>query len=361
MASFRPGCLRLVAVRVGFSAVGFVLGVFPLLSQQQPAPQPPKPPNPFETVPQAPTQPAPPKPQAPGVPNAAPPDIVQEVNFQGARRVPQDTLRALVFVKRGDPYNRDDLRRDVAALWNSGRFDDIQIQEEPAETGWIITFKVVERSVVRTINYDGLKSITLSEVADRFKERHVTLTSESTYDRNRVQQARIVLQEYLAERGRQFAKVDVQLKQIPPSALEIVFKVDEGPKVQVGEIKFEGNTVFSPTVLRRSMRNLRPIGIPNSIFLENLFPKTYDSSKLEDDEQMITQYYQKNGYFLAHVTGQNATIVDGGGGKFRLPLLMTGRPVKQANISIALEEGRQYHLNKITFNGVETIPASPTS
>jgi outer membrane protein insertion porin family len=355
MAFTRPGCLRSVDLRFAIC----LLGALPLLAQQQPAPQAPKPPNPFETVPQAPTQPPPqtPKPQAPK-PGARPantptPEVVQEVNFQGAKRVPQDTLRALVFTKKGDPYNRDDLRRDVAALYNTGRFDDIQILEEPAETGWIITFKVVERPVVRTINYDGLKSITLSEVADRFKERRVSLTSESTYDRNRVQRARVVLQEYLAERGRQFAKVDVQLRQIPPSALEILFKVDEGPKVKVGQIHFEGNTVFSPLILRRAMRNLRPMGIPQSIFLENLFAKTYDAAKLEDDEQMITQFYQKNGYFTAHVTGQSTEIVDGGGGKFRLPLIRTGRLSKEANISIALEEGRQYRLNKINFVGVK--------
>ncbi len=238
--------------------------------------------------------------------------------------MPQDTLRALVFTKKGDAYNRNDLSRDVAALYNTGRFDDIQILEEPAESGWIITFKVVERPVVRTINYDGLKSITLSEVADRFKERRVYLTSESTNDRNKVQHARVVLQEYLAERGRQFATVDAQLRQVPPAALEILFKVDEGPKVQVGQIHFEGATVFSPLILRRAMRNLRPTGIPNSIFFENLFPKTYDSAKLEDDEQMLTQFYQKNGYFLAHVTGLSAEILDCGGGRFRLPLLMPG-------------------------------------
>ena len=355
MAFSRPGCLRLAVLRVQTWVAFSLLGALPLLSQQQPAPQAPKPPNPFETVPQAPAQTAPPKPQPPkpGAPPAVTPDVIQEVNFQGARRVPQDTLRALVFTRKGDAYNRGDLTRDVAALWNTGRFDDIQIFEEPGETGWIITFKVVERPTVRTINYDGLKSITLSEVADRFKERRVSLTSESTYDRNRVQRARNVLQEYLAERGRQFATVDVQIRQLPPSNLEVVFKVDEGPKVKVGEIKIEGNTIFSDHVLRRAMRNLRPLGIPKSIFLENIFAKTYDSTKLEDDEQIITQYYQKNGYFLAHVTGHNTEIVDGGGGKFRLPLVRTGRPQKLANIDITLEEGRQYHLNKINFIGVK--------
>ena len=54
-----------------------------------------------------------------------------------------------------------------------------------------------------------------------------------------------MLQEYLAERGRQFATVEPEIRQVPPSSLEVIFKVNEGPKVKVGKITFEGNKVFS--------------------------------------------------------------------------------------------------------------------
>jgi outer membrane protein insertion porin family len=350
MAFPRPGSLRLV--------VCLAISV-PLFSQQQPPPQPPKPPNPFESVPEAPAQPKPPaEPPKPGVtavkPGTPPTDTIEEIDFRGARLMPQDTMRALIFSKKGDPYDEEALHRDVVTLWNTGRFDDITIEREPGTMGWILTFVVVERPRVRTINYDGLKSITLSEVADRFKERRVSLVQDSTYDRNRVQRARNVLQEFLAERGRQFAKVEAEVRQLPPSALAITFKVDEGPKVKVGKIDIEGNNTFSDLTLRRTMRNLRPIGIPRSIIAENLFAKTYDSTKLDEDEQAgIVQFYQKNGYFLAHITGQSAEIVDVGGGRFRLPLIRPGRPGKSANITISLEEGRQYHLNKINFVGVK--------
>ena len=346
-----------------------LLAAAPVFSQQQPAPQQPKPPNPFENVPQAqepaPPKPLPPKPEAakpaaPGTPPAAagtperpPADTIESINFRGARKVPQDTLRAMIFTKRGDVYDAESLHRDLITLWNTARFDNIEVTREPGQTGWIITFIVTERPVVRTIKYDGLKSITTSEVLDRFKERRVNLTPESTYDRNKVQRAQIVLQDYLAERGRQFATVMPELQPFPPSSLNIVFKVNEGPKVKVGTIQFEGNTVFSNLLVRRAMRNLRPIGIPQSIFLENLFPKTYDSTKLEEDEGRIVQFYQTKGYFTARVTGQSVNIVDVGGGKLRLPLIHPNRPGKNANISISLEEGRLYHLNTISFVGVK--------
>ncbi len=268
-----------------------------------------KTPSPFETVPRTeppkPAQPAPPqqpaaKPQ-PGQPRvaAAPTapkpveNIVEAVEFRGNRRVLQDTLRALVFTKKGDKYDEEGLRRDFMALWNTGRFDDLRLETEPGTGGIIVRFVVTERRVVRTIKYEGIKSVTVSEILDRFKERKVGLTVESQYEDAKVQRARTVLQEFLAERGRQYAVVIPELRQIPPSSIELVFKVTEGPKVKVGDITFTGNTVFSRLALRRAMKNLRPIGIPYSILLENLFTKAYDTNKLEEDKERIRIFYQE--------------------------------------------------------------------
>ncbi len=39
------------------------------------------------------------------------------------------------------------------------------------------------------------------------------------------------------------------------------------------------------------MKNLHPYGVPHSIFFENLFAKTYDQAKLEEDKERIRQAY----------------------------------------------------------------------
>ena len=103
---------------------------------------------------------------------------------------------------------------------------------------------------------------------------------ESQYDPNKVQRAKNVLLELLAAHGHLSAKVDPQIRRVPPSSLEITFKIDEGPKVKVGEIDITGNTAFSDKDVIRAMKNLHPIGIPHSILFESLFAKTYDPSKL---------------------------------------------------------------------------------
>ena len=321
--------------------------------------------NPFESVPQGAEATAPEtEPQAQPSPFEAPPtaeepkpgevqDIIEAIEFRGSRRVPQDTLRAMIFTKKGDRYDPDTLHRDFIALWNTGRFDDITLERERGEFGWVIRFRVVERRVVRSIKYEGIKSVTVSDILDRFKERRVGLTVESQYEPSKVQYAVVVLKEFLAERGRQYATVEPELRQIPPTSLEVVFRVNEGPKVKVGNIKIEGNEVFSDRQIRRSMRMLKPIGIPHSILFENLFAKAFDSVKLEIDKEMIRDFYQQRGYFTAQALEHEVTMRDVGGGKFRIPLIRPNKPGKRADIKINVEEGRQYRLNKIIFEGVE--------
>ena len=331
----------------------------PVPFEQVPVAPQPKPAAP-EPAPAKPQAPAPAKPQAPAPPAQAPPaveNIVEAIEFRGARRVPQDTLRAMIFTRKGDRYDEDALRRDFMVLWNTGRFDDIRLEVEPGATGLIARFVLVERQVIRTIKYEGVKSVTVSEILDRFKERRVGLSVESQYDPNKVQRAVTVLRDFLAERGRQFATVQPELRRIPPSSLEIVFRVQEGPKVKVGGIDITGNQIFSDRAVRRAMKNLRPIGIPYSILFENLFSKSYDLSKLEEDKERIRDWYQQRGYFLARALDHRVSIRDVGGGKFRVPLFYMNRPGKRADIVVPVEEGRQYRIAKFNLVGVKLFRA----
>ena len=379
MNSCRRACLAPVVV--GLCAVHLAVPVWsqapaaPPAQQAKPAPEQKKQVNPFESVPEAPAAPQTPQatPPAPGqkpqleapspaeAPKAQPSgQVIDAIEFRGARRVPQDTLKALIYSKRGDVYQEETLRRDFMALWNTGRFDDIRLETEPSRTGLLVRFVLTERRVVRSIKYEGAKSVTVSEILDRFKERKVGLSVESQYDPNKVQRAAVVLKEFLAERGRQFATVEPEIRQIPPSSLEVTFNVKEGPKVKVGEIDITGNNVFADRAVRRAMKNLRPIGIPYSIVAENIFAKTYDSTKLEEDKDRVRDFYQQNGYFTARVLDHKVTLRDTGGHGFKLPLFKPNKPGKRADLFLPVEEGRQYKLDRINFVGVKLFRTPET-
>ena len=207
--------------------------------------------------------------------------------------------------------------------------------------------------MIRSIDYPGAKSVTVSEILDRFKERKVGLSVESQYDPNKVQRAAVVLKEFLAERGRQYATVDPQIEQIPPSSLKVSFVVNEGPKVKVGNIDITGNVAKSDKWVINAMKNSKPIGLPHSILFENLFAKTYDQAKLEEDKERIRQAYQDEGYFQAKTLEETVDIQHRGGKGWRLPLIKMNLPGISADITLPVEEGRLYHLHNMNFQGVK--------
>ncbi len=315
-------------------------------------------PSPFEDIPLEQTTPASPfetveeeaQPQRrPGE------DIIEEVSFRGTRRIPRDSLAARIFTKRGDLYDPQTLRRDFMVLWNTGYFDDLRLEVEDGETGKIVRFVVTERRVVRTIRYEGNKSATLSDILERFKERNVGLTVESRYDPTTVNKAVYVLRELLGERGRQYAEITPAVRQIPPASVEIVFNIDEGPKVKVGKVTFDGLDVMSYRNARRAMKNTKPLGIPKSIVLENLFTRTFDIRKLEEDKERLRNAYQKRGYFKANVPSHDLTVRDSPGrGTFLIPWSMLfNKPKKHADVNLVVDEGSRYVRGLLSFTDVE--------
>src|SRR5579862_580717 len=213
--------------------------------------------------------------------------LVDRIEFVGNRRIRTDTLKARIFTREGDPYNEETLRRDFQALWNTQFFEDVKLRVEDSPdkaNGKIIIFDVKERPQIRRIRYDGMHSISESDILDRFEERKVGLTVESSFDPTRIKKAEVVLKELLGEHGRQFATVTPQYERIASSnAVILVFKIQEGPKVKVGHIKFTGNHAFSDRKLLRQMRHDRPYSIPLYFWDINVLSKTYDSEKLTED------------------------------------------------------------------------------
>lgn len=282
--------------------------------------------------------------------------LIQEIDVSGNRKTPKETVKARIYTREGDVYDEAALQRDLRSVWNTGYFDDVRIERQQSTKGWVITFYVTEKKTIRTIEYKGLSSVSQSDVLDRYKKVKVPLTVDSPYDATKVIHAKVVLQQLLAEHGRQFADVKVQVQQIPPSSVGITFTVKEGPKIKVGKIEFQGNKHVNSRTLRASMHSLKPVGIPNSIFFENLFSKTFDSSKLEEDTEGVRRALQHAGYFKGVVEDPktNLRTIEGG---FHIPLIQK-RPAKVMDITFPIEEGAKFKLKSIAFKNNKAISNS---
>jgi len=278
--------------------------------------------------------------------------VIERIDFIGNRRVRSDTLSARIFSRKGDVYNEETLRRDFQALWNTQFFEDVKlrVEESPnSPNSKIIIFDVKERPQIRRIRYDGIHSVSESDILDRFKERKVGLSVESQFDPTKIKKAEVVLKELLGEHGRQFAKVTPQYERIASSnAVILVFKIEEGPKVKVGKIKFTGNHAFSDRKLIRAMRHDRPYSIPLYFWYIPVLTKTYDRQKLSEDLEIgVRGLYRDNGYFKVSVGEPILENIDTQSYRLGVPLVMGRSHGKAVNITIPIEEGERFRMGTL--------------
>ena len=282
-------------------------------------------------------------------------DVLTDIKVTGNRKIPAETIKARIFSRPGDTYDAAALERDFNSLWNTGYFEDLRFERQQTPKGWVLHVYVKERPVIRDIEYLGISSVTTSDILERFKQAKVGLSKESQYDPTKVKHAEVVLKGLLSEHGRQFANVRTEVRQIPPAAVGVTFVVKEGPKVKVGKIKFEGNKNVNARILRSAMKNLKPTGVPHSIFLENLFARTYDATKLDEDTERVRLEYQNRGYFTVVVQDPVTKIRDTGSASgLKIPLIHGGAG-KSVDITIPIEEGELYRLGTITFKGGKAV------
>ncbi len=277
---------------------------------------------------------------------------IDQIRVIGNRRIPKETVLARLFTHPGDAYDSISVERDFNSLWNTGYFDDLRIEREDSEKGIILNIFLREKPTIREINYKGLSTISNSDVLDRFKKEKVGLSVESQYDPAKIKRAETVIKNLLAEHGHQFATIKTEVKNIPPASAQVNFNIKEGPVVKVGEIRFAGNEHISSLQLRRSMKNLKPIGIPYSLVFENLFSQSFDASKLEEDSERVRQAYRDRGYASAAVESPKTQIRDQGGLNW-----FTFRPNngKRIDILLGIEEGGRYRLSSIGFTGNKAV------
>jgi outer membrane protein insertion porin family len=278
----------------------------------------------------------------------AAPQVLCPTQVVGNRRIPKESVLARLFSRPGDAYDPAVVQRDFNSLWNTGYFDDLRIEKVNGDNCLQLIIYVREKPTISEINYKGLNAISVSDVLERMKKEKVGVTVESQYDPTKVKREEVVLQEMLGEHGHQFAVIKTEVKTIPPARVALTFNVKEGPTVKVGKIEFTGNTALTHRELVNSMKNLRPIGIPHSIFLENIFPRTFDASKLDEDADRVRAAYREKGYFKA-TTGEPQTNVRNAGGIN--PFTLHPSTGKRVDIVIPIDEGERYRLGGITFTG----------
>ena len=315
MHSYRAFWLFLLSLLAGISAIH----VIPGLAQQQTPPQQQR--------------------------------VVENVDIIGNRRLRKDDILYYIQTRPGDPYNVDQVQRDYQTLLSLTFFDKTAtrvLTENGPRGGVNIIFEVKELPIIRDLTFEGLKSVAESDVLKAFRERRVGVSKESIYDPVKVRNAMRVIKELLAAGGHPNATVTESTEEVSATSLAITFDVNEGDRVRVVDIQFEGNTVFSDGQLRGSMKYVKEAGLITRFKSLDIL----DREKLEYDLRLVDNFMRSKGYLQArHGEPRVESVGPKRTGFPVLPLPFLSSVDEGLRITVPIVEGKVYRLGEFKVEG----------
>ncbi|MGH9956213.1 MAG: outer membrane protein assembly factor BamA, partial [Pyrinomonadaceae bacterium] len=277
--------------------------------------------------------------------------VVESVDITGNRRLRKDDVLYYVQTRAGDTFNEQQVQRDLQAILALGFFDKTAtrvLTEGGARGGVNVIFEVRELPIIRDLQFDGLKSVAESDVLKAFRERRVGVSKENIYDPVKVRNAIRVLKELLAARGHPNATVAERQEEVSATSIAVTFVINEGDRVRVVEVQFEGNQVFSDGKLRGAMKYVKEAGFITRFRGQDIL----DREKLDVDLRLVSNYMRSKGYLQAR---PGEPRVEGVGPRRTgfpiLPLPFLSSVDEGLRITIPIVEGKLYRIGEMKIEG----------
>ncbi len=278
--------------------------------------------------------------------------IIRDIKFQGNAMLPDETLRYYLGLETGQPLDENKLNESIKELWNRSLIDDLQVAATPAapsssgETGVDLVITIKERPILRSISYEGLKRVSKTDIQDKLATQRIRVREGEPLSLGELQRVKGLVEELYSEKGYRFAQARYIVEDVgSPNEKRVTFTVDEGDRVRISEIEFEGNTVFNDVTLQWQMRNTRQSGPITRILKKDI----YDPAKLQEDLDKVRKLYRGSGYKNVvigepqlEVRAVNPDAATPKGQKRRLFL------------TIPIEEGERWKFGEITLEGNKT-------
>ena len=277
--------------------------------------------------------------------------LVESVDILNNRRLRKDDILYYVQTRPGDPYNEQQVQRDLQAILSLGFFDKTAtrvLTEEGARGGVNVIFEVKELPIIRDLQFQGLKSVAESDVLKAFRERRVGISKESVYDPVKARNAIRVLKELLSSKGHPNATVEQRRDEVSQTSTALTFVINEGERVRVVEIQFEGNQVFSDGKLRGALKYVKEAGLISRFKGEDIL----DREKLDFDLRNVDNYMRSKGYLQArHGEPRVESLGRRRTGLPILPLPLLSSVDEGLRVTVPIIEGKVYRIGEMKIEG----------
>ncbi len=271
-------------------------------------------------------------------------DIIQKIQVEGNKKVSRETIQFYMKSREGGIYDPDKLKEDFKALWETGFFENIRIEDENGANGKIVRFIVVENPLISSVVYKTGKKIKESDINEKLQSNNIILQAFSYYSPAKTRRVKKIITDMLLEKGYNQAAVTIEEKN-DNGQVALTIRVDAGSKTRIADVVFPGlgNQSVSAGFLRRGMKNNRSHGIISHVTGKDVF----NNEKINEDLEEVRLRLQQKGYLEAKVGTPEFSMVN--------KKTVFGKLQKMLKISIPVELGPRYRVGNIVLDGNKVI------
>ncbi|MCG6931286.1 MAG: outer membrane protein assembly factor BamA [Desulfofustis sp.] len=217
--------------------------------------------------------------------------LIGSITPEGNTRIDSGAILRKIQSKVGGAYDQDILREDLKAIYSMGYFDDVQIDVKDSRAGKAVTFRVVEKPAISSISYSGIKELDDDDVTEV-----VTIKANSILNPARVNDSALAIQELYKSKGYYNTKVTPEISYPTAETAAVKFTIEEGKKIYIKAIDFEGNLTFDDDDLEDVIET-NTKGFFSWLTSSGLLNR----DKLAQDSTRIVAFYNNNGFLEARV------------------------------------------------------------
>ena len=243
------------------------------------------------------------------------------IEISGNRRVARDDVVTYLREKPGAIFKTETLTSDVRALWDSGFFDDIEVDLTRGDRGVNLRFLVRERPNIKAIEYEGNTEIENDKLNEAIEVKPNTILSVPAVRRS-VQK----IKDAYAEKGYFLAEVEFRVEPQRDNEVIVHFTIKEHQPVTVRRITFIGNLSVTDPELREVMQT----GAGSILSFGSGGP--YRQDMFERDVLMINALYYDKGYMSVQIG---------------TPRVMLTPDREGIEITLVIHEGPRYKIRQL--------------
>ncbi len=251
---------------------------------------------------------------------------VDEVVIEGNRRVESKAIQVVLKVQGGEGVSAEAIDRDIRAIFELGRFQDVQADLEDRAGKKVLVYRVAERPLVRKVEFSGN-----NEFDEAKLKTLISIRTPEIYHPRAVEKSIQAIKEAYIEEGYYAAEITHRVDVNDRNEANISFAIDEGDKILIRNIRFSGNTIFSDRKLRKVMET------KERWFLSWLTGRgAYREQALQTDLEIIADQYYNVGYVQV---------------KVKEPRVIMDPDKKFLDLLIEIEEGEQFRVGTLDVRG----------